>query len=75
MSKVKAILLTIVGWLVACGLYVCYLINANSVNGGYEGDPTFIVFFFVIFKLPVLFVALLVLIYVELIFFEARRKN
>lgn len=75
MSKVNAILLTVAIWLISCVWFVYYLIDANSAKGGYEGDPSFIVFFFIIFKLPLLFIALLVLIYIELIFFEARKKN
>jgi hypothetical protein len=77
-AKRKAILLTVVAWLVGCGLYFYWFITSTMALpdlASYEQGAGWPIMVFLIIRLPLLLGGLLILLWLEAILFEAFRKE
>jgi hypothetical protein len=73
MSKRKVVLWTLVIWLLGTGLYAYYWISsilADPSTIGYERDPIFSLFGFIVYRGIYLFFGIMVIIWSELMLFE-----
>lgn len=73
MSKQQVVLLTLLVWLVGTSLYAyrwVASILADPSTVGYERDPLFPLFGFIVYRGTYLFFAIVVIIWVELLLFE-----
>jgi hypothetical protein len=73
MTKKKVVLLTLVVWLVGTSLYAYWWVTSILVDPstvGYERDPIFPLFGFLVYRGIYLFFGIVVLIRAELMLFE-----
>ena len=69
MKRRKIILITIACWLIICGLYtllyVQSVLSLPTLVNGYEKDWTFQLTMFIIFRFPLLLIALVIIVAIE----------
>jgi len=78
MMKRKVILITLVTWLAGCGIYFYWYVTSIMALpdlASYEQGAGWPVMVFLIFRLPLLIMGLLALIWLEAVLFEAFRER
>jgi hypothetical protein len=73
MSKKKVVLPTLIVWLVGTSLYAYWWVTsilADPSTVGYERDPIFPLFGFIVYRGIYLFFGIVIIIWVELMLFE-----